>query len=78
MAVSTSAQRFIQVRELAGAGICHGIEMVYYQLLLSRSRMSVGFSVSVPEIVISSRLIIVLCEANLPGAFVLTARRLRE
>ena len=71
-------QRFIQVRELAGAGICHGIEMVYYQLLLSRSRMSVGFSVSVPEIVISSRLIIVWCEANLPGAFVLTARQYGE
>ena len=71
-------QRLIQVRELAGAGICHGIEMVYYQLLLSRSRMSVGFSVSVPESVMSSRLIIVWCEANLPGAFVLTARQYGE
>ena len=45
MTVSTSAQEFVQVEELAGARICHEIGMLYYQMILSRSRMSVGVSV---------------------------------
>jgi hypothetical protein len=64
MVVSKSAQRFVQVLKLAGAGICHGIEMFYYQVILSGCRMSVGVSVMMAESSMSRRFIIEQCVAN--------------
>jgi hypothetical protein len=32
MTVSTSAQEFVQVKELAGVGICHGAEVFSYHI----------------------------------------------
>jgi len=37
------------VKELAGAGNCQGAENFYYQMILSRIRMSVGISVQGAE-----------------------------
>ena len=71
--------RFVQIRELAGAGICPGTQMGYYHMILSSGWMSVGVSVMVAEnIVVIRKLSSYSARPIFFVAFLLTARRLRE
>ena len=68
--------KFVQVRELAGAGICPGTQISDFNTKLSRDSMSVGVFVMVAEIIVVIRnLSSYSARPIFFDAFVLTARR---